>query len=142
MNKYLKKTIIIGAVSLFLVTGCGNKEIAKLSNGDEVVVELKDNTKISVNDLYNSLKNRYGLEVVVNMIDKIILEKEYPNDLNAAKESAETTMKQLEEQYGDKLESAIQYYTSYNTKEEYQYGLYLNYLQEKAVTSYAKAQIK
>ena len=71
MNKYLKKTIIIGAVSLFLVTGCGNKEIAKLSNGDEVVVELKDNTKISVNDLYNSLKNRYGLEVVVNMIDKI-----------------------------------------------------------------------
>ena len=142
MNKYLKKTIIIGAVSLFLVTGCGNKEIAKLSNGDEVVVELKDNTKISVNDLYNSLKNRYGLEVVVNMIDKIILEKEYPNDLNAAKESAETTMKQLEEQYGDKLESAIQYYTSYNTKEEYQDGLYLNYLQEKAVTSYAKAQIK
>ena len=132
MNKYLKKTIIIGAVSLFLVTGCGNKEIAKLSNGDEVVVELKDNTKISVNDL----------EVIVNMIDKIILEKEYPNDLNAAKESAETTMKQLEEQYGDKLESAIQYYTSYNTKEEYQDGLYLNYLQEKAVTSYAKAQIK
>ena len=142
MNKYLKKTIIIGAVSLFLVTGCGNKEIAKLSHGDEVVVELKDNSKISVNDLYNSLKNRYGLEVVVNMIDKIILEKEYPNDLNAAKESAETTMKQLEEQYGDKLESAIQYYTSYNTKEEYQDGLYLNYLQEKAVTSYAKAQIK
>ena len=45
MNKYLKKTIIIGAVSLFLVTGCGNKEIAKLSNGDEVVVELKDNTR-------------------------------------------------------------------------------------------------
>ena len=59
MNKYLKKTIIIGAVSLFLVTGCGNKEIAKLSNGDEVVVELKDNTKISVNDLYNSFSNLF-----------------------------------------------------------------------------------
>ena len=78
----------------------------------------------------------------IHIKDDIILEKEYPNDLNAAKESAETTMKQLEEQYGDKLESAIQYYTSYNTKEEYQDGLYLNYLQEKAVTSYAKAQIK
>lgn len=142
MNKYFKKALVLGTASLFLVTGCGSKEIPKLSNGDEVVVELKDDTKISVNDLYNSLKDRYGLEVVVSMIDKIILEKEYPDDLTAAKESAETKMKQLEESYGDKLESAIQYYTSYNTKEEYQDSLYLNYLQEKAITSYAKTQIK
>ena len=115
MNKYLKKTIIIGAVSLFLVTGCGNKEIAKLSNGDEVVVELKDNTKISVNDFYNQMKDKYGTEVLLNMIDKLVLEKKYSDYTEEAKKNAESVMTQLKSSYGDNLLSAIQTYTGYQT---------------------------
>ena len=71
----------------------------------------------------------------------MILEDKYKDDLEAAKEDAEKSINQLKESYGDQLEQAIQYYTNYNSIEEYKGYLYLNYLQQKEVKSYAKKQI-
>lgn len=135
------KKIMIASLCLLLLTGCGSKTIPTLENGSEVIVTLKDDTKISVNDLYNKLKDQYGLEALISMIDKMILENKYSNDLDAAKESAESTMNQLKDAYGDDLLSAIQYYTSYNSLEDYQDSLYVAYLQNKAVNDYAKTKI-
>ena len=136
------KKIIIGACCLLLLTGCGEKVIPKLENGEDVITTLKDDKKISVSDLYNELKGKYGLEALINMIDKIILEDKYSGDIDAAKENATNTMNQLKESYGDDLLSAIQYYTNYNTLEDYENSIYLSYLQNKAVTDYAKTKIK
>ena len=140
MKKF--KTILVCAFCLFLLTGCGEKVVPKLDNGEEAITTLKDNRKISVSDLYSKLKEQYGLESLINIIDKIILEDKYAGDVDAAKESATNTMNQLKESYGDNLLQAIQQYTNFNTLEEYENTLYLNYLQQKAIKDYAKKNIK
>ena len=135
------KKLFIASLCLLLLTGCGEKAIPKMENGEEVITTLKDDRKISINDLYNKLKDEFGLQTLISMVDKIILEDKYANEIDAAKESAESTMNQLKESYGDDLLQAIQYYTSYNSLEDYQESLYINYLQEKAVNDYAKTKI-
>ena len=50
-------------------------------------------------------------------------------------------MSQLETSYGDKLLSAIQTYTGYQTLDEYKDYVYLSYLQNKAAEDYAKDNI-
>lgn len=136
----MKKKIIVLALCVLMISGCGSK-IPKLSNGDEAVVTLKDDSKISVNELYEELKNDYALQTLINLIDKSILEKEYPDDLEDATKSAESTIKQLEVAYGDDLEQAIQYYTRYQTVDAYKDSLYISYLQNLAIEEYAKKQI-
>ena len=141
MNNNLKKGICLALCSLMLLSGCGAKTIPKLENGEEAVATLKDDTKISINDLYNELKEKYGLEAIISLIDKVILEKEFPNDLEDAKEQAKKTMEQLEASYGEDLLSAIQYYTGYATLEEYEEYLYISNLENKVLTNYAKDKI-
>ena len=140
MEKF--KKVLIGVFCLLLLTGCGEKTIPKLENGEEAITTLKDDKKISVSDLYSKLKEQYGLESLMNIIDKIILEDKYSGDVDAAKENAKNTMNQLKESYGDNLLQAIQQYTNYNSLEEYENSIYLNYLQSKAVKDYAKKNVK
>ena len=140
MEKF--KKVLIGVFCLLLLTGCGEKTIPKLENGEEAITTLKDDKKISVSDLYSKLKEQYGLESLMNIIDKIILEDKYSGDVDAAKENAKNTMNQLKESYGDNLLQAIQQYTNYNSLEEYENSVYLNYLQSKAVKDYAKKNVK
>lgn len=137
----MKKKVIILSLCTLLLTGCGKNNI-ELKDDEQIITSLNNGRNISVKELYDELKKTNGLETLINMIDKIILEDKYSNDLDAAKEDAESTMKQLKESYGDDLEQAIQYYTNYNTLEDYQDFLYINYLQQKAITDYAKGQIK
>lgn len=139
--KNIKKILLVGCC-VFLLAGCGEKTIPKLENGEEAITTLKDDRKISITDLYSKLKEQYGLETLMNVIDKMILEDKYSSDIDAAKESAKSTMDQLKESYGDNLLSAIQQYTNFNSLEDYEDSLYLNYLQSKAIKDYAKKNIK
>jgi len=137
----MKKKVILATLILLLMSGCG--EIPKLSNGDDAVVTFKNGDMISANELYEEVKENYALSAVVNMIDKNILEKEYKNKLEEAKEYASSTIMAMKEQYGDEqtLLQAIQYYTGLATVEAYENSLYLSYLQNLAFEDYAKDQI-
>lgn len=75
------------------------------------------------------------------MIDKNILEDKYKNNLEDATTYAESTIKSLEENYGDQLEEMIYNYTGYTSKEAYKDSLYLSHLQNLAVEDYAKDQV-
>lgn len=136
----MKKKIAVLGICTLMVCGCG-KTIPTLENGEQAVVTFENGNHISIQDLYNDLKNTYGLEVVVNLIDKKILEDKYKDNIESANEYADTTMKSLEENYGDDLLSAIQTYTSYRTIDAYRNYVYINQLQSKAVEEYAKKQI-
>ena len=72
-----KKLLISMTMVLFLVTGCG--KVAKLENGQDAVVTIK-NGNISVDSLYQSVKDRYALSALMDLIDTQILEKEYKSD--------------------------------------------------------------
>ena len=133
-----KKVILLGAC-LLLVAGCG-KTIPKLKDGSEAIVTLKKGN-ISADELYKEIKDTYGLSALMNMIDKKILEKEYKDELEDAKSSAQSQVEQIEEQYGENALAAVQQYTGYATMEAYQDYLYIAYLQNLAVEDYAKKQI-
>jgi len=136
----MKKKIVVLALIVLLMSGCGSK-IPTLSNGDEAVVTLKDGSMVSVNELYESVKDDYALKSLVNLVDKKILEKEYSKKVKDAKKYAEDNMAQLEAYYGDQLLEAIQQNTGYTSKEAYQDYIYVSYLQNLAIEDYCKDQI-
>ena len=136
----MKKKLFMLCLCLVLVTGCG-KQIPKLKNGEEAVVTV-NKEKISVDSLYEEMKEKYALETLISMIDKKILEDKYKKNLDDATTYAESTIKSLKDQYGDELEQMISYYTGYQSVEAYKASLYLSHLQGLAVDDYAKKQIK
>ncbi len=136
----MKKKIIVLALIVLLMSGCGSK-IPTLSNGDEAVVTLKDGSMISANELYEELKDDYALLSMVNLVDKKILEDKYKDKLEEASEYVENSMSQLEAMYGDELTSLIQQQTRYSSVEGYEEALYVSYLQNLAITDYCKDQI-
>lgn len=141
MNKKLQKVVVLSLASMTLLSGCGAKTIPTLENGDQAVVTFNDDVKISINDFYNQMKSKYGTEVIINMIDKMILEKKYSNYVDEAKKNADSIMSQLESQFGDNLLTAIQTYTGYQTIDEYKDYVYLSNLENKAAEDYAKDNI-
>ena len=139
----IKKIIAISGAcaSILFLGGCG--KVAKLSNGDDAVITINDNLSISANDLYNELKDKYALQALVSMMDRKILEKEFPNDINNAKSYAESVIKSMKTQYEDEktLLEAIRYYTNFSSIEAYQEYVYLSKMQEIAAEAYSKTLI-
>ncbi|MBQ8659499.1 MAG: peptidylprolyl isomerase [Bacilli bacterium] len=136
----MKKKIIVLALCMILLSGCGSK-IPKLANGDEAVVTLKDGEMIGVGDLYTEMKDQYAMDILINMVDKNILEKAYSDRLEDATNYVESYMTQLESAYGDQLEEAISYYTNYKTIEAFKDSVYIDYLRQIAIEDYCKKQI-
>ncbi len=69
------KKILLCLVLLLLVTGCGNQP--KLENGQEAVVSLNDGM-ISVDELYQEMKDSYAIGILLDMVDERILAQKYP----------------------------------------------------------------
>ena len=99
----MKKLLISLCLVLLLVTSCG--KVPKLEDGKDAVVTSK-NGKISVDELYQEMKDTYALTTLVNMIDAKLLEKDYPTD-DKEKEYVESQLDQLEYTYENS------YYVSY-----------------------------
>lgn len=136
----MKRKIIVLGICTLMVCSCG-KTIPTLENGEQAIVTFSNGNMISINELYNDLKDNYALDSLINLIDKKILEEKYKDMLDSANEYADATMKSLEESYGDTLLANIQMYTSYQTINAYRNYVYVNYLQNQAIEDYAKEQI-
>ncbi len=139
----MKKVFKIMACSLLLVslTGCGSNPTP--SNGEESVVSLdKENYKISVDELYATLKDKYATNYLIQEIDKVILNKEYETDDNAEK-YAENQMKIYRMYYENdesKLLSALQN-AGYKDINEFEESLILNYKRDLATKDYLRNNI-
>ena len=134
-----KKVLILGVCSL-LLCGCG--KIPTLSNGDEAVVTFKDGDMISANDFYEEIKNSFGLDTLLNMIDKYIFESEFPDEMENGEAYAKAAIDQLRTNYEteEELLQALQYY-GYQTVEAYQNFWYISYMQNVAIEAYVKNNI-
>ncbi len=145
----MKKKLIIILCILCLVAGCG--KAPKLANGKEAVVSFeKDETiNISVDDLYNVLKEDYALSILVDMIDKNILLKEYPKIEKEAEDSAKEQIKDIKKYYVDKdgnydenaLIQALNQYYGINSVDKFEEMLIISYYRNKAIKDYAKTLI-
>ena len=134
-----KKVLILGVCSL-LLCGCG--KIPTLSNGDEAVVTFKEGEMISANDFYEEIKNSFGLDTLLNMIDKHIFEAEFPDEMENGEAYAKAAIDQLRTNYKteEELLQALQYY-GYQTVEAYQNFVYISYMQNVAIEAYVRNNI-
>lgn len=135
MNKFIKRGICIGLITL-LLTGCG---APKLKDGTELLLEM-DGLKLSVEDFYQTLKDTYGTYVVINEIDKLLLNKVYEttDDMVEKIDSQITTLKN---QYGSEFEDAIYYYYGVNTQKELYDYIEMTYKRELATYDYAETLV-
>lgn len=69
----------------------------QLSNGKEVIASV-DGKKFVSEDLFNKLKEKYGTNILVNMVDEYIVSKEVKNN-DEAKEDAKAQLDSLKKQY-------------------------------------------
>ena len=137
----MKKKIIGLCVIMLLAGGCG--KVPTLKNGEEAIVSFKDDNKISVDDFYNKIKDTYGLETLISMIDTYICETEFADYKDTASKNAKAYIDAFIEQYGseEKFLETLRSQTSYQTIEAYQNYLYLANLQSHAIEEYAKSKI-
>lgn len=137
----MKKKLLI--VSLIALSMCGCGKVAKLENGKEAVVSFKELDGISADTLYDTLKDRYAISVLIDMIDKEILYKEYENKSDEASKYADEQVESLSKNYDseEKLLEAIQSYYGFSTIKEFKEYIKLNYYRDLSTTDYAKKQI-
>lgn len=144
--KNSKKLLICLVAVLLLVTSCG--KIPKLENGQEAVVTIKDGKDISVDELYEEMKDQYALSVLLDMIDKQLLEEIYPEN-DDEKEYIESQVSQFKYYYEAYYSSSYQSFTEFlyamygvNSEDDLKEVLSLSYKREQATKDYAKTIIK
>lgn len=145
----MKKKIILAVLIATMLTGCG-KTIPTLEDGKQAVVTFKDGSMISIDDLYGELKESAST-VLMQMIDRKILEEKYSDKLDEAKEYAKNQIEAMKQIYGKDEDgkyseatflSVIQRATGYTTIEAYQEDVRINYLQKFAIEDYVKDNLK
>ena len=139
MKKILLSTMII----LLVATGCG--KVPKLENGQEAIVTLKEGN-ISVDSLYEEMKDSYALNLLINMVDTQILEKLYPTDdeeKDYVKNQVETIKYYYENYYKEQYSSFEQYLTENGVANEAELkeNIALTYKRNLAVEKYAKSLV-
>ena len=141
MKKNTIKVLGISMAVLLVVTGCG--KVPKLKNGEEAVVTLKGDD-ISVDTLYNAVKEKYALNTLLDLIDTEILNKKY-KDTKESKNEVEDQIDTMIEQYGGGDESKLLEQTwsawGIDTMDELTDYLTLQYKRNKAVEDYAKSLV-
>jgi len=138
MKKILKNIAFMFLI--LLITGCG--ENSKLSNGEDVLISFEnDKLNISVNELYEKLKEEHGADYMIEMIDEKILNLKYETD-DIANAYVENQYEAVETSYGgaDKFLEALQNY-GYESPDEFKEELLLSYKRELALKDHVKANV-
>ncbi len=131
-----KKVIMLMCLCLLLCTGCG--KVPKLSNGDDVFVSV-NGKNVSANDIFDELKEKYGVDVLVELVDKIILEEKYEED-DKLKEYVDAQIEQYVSSYGeDGFKDALE--QSNMTEDDLRQTIALDYRRNLAALDYAKSQV-
>lgn len=142
----MKKKILVCVLATVLLAGCGKK--ATISNGDEAIVKFGDGTKITANELWDELKDSYGLNILLEKIDNKILEEEYKSQKKETDEYISNYETRIKNNYVDKngkydeasLLNALSQ-AGFSSLEAYLSTQRTSHLTELATTDYAKKQI-
>ena len=133
----MKKILKITAMFLLIITTLGCGKNASLKEGDNALVTFKDTSlNITTNDLYETLKDKYGINFLIDMIDEKILNKEYETD-DEAKNYVEIQVNALKNYYETEAEF-LEYINNYGYQDEEALKEYflLNYKRNLAIYDY------
>lgn len=129
-------SIFLLIISLFMITGCG--KVPKLKDGKDAVVTLKGND-ISVDDLYDEMKEKYALSVLLDMVDTQILNDKY-EDTKELKQQVNDQIDAWVSQFGSEQQLLQQTQNSWgiSTMDGVREYLMLQFKKESALNDYAK----
>lgn len=137
--KNWKKFLVLATI-LIAVVGCG--AIPTLKNGEQKVASL-DKGGISAENLYDTMKAKYGAATFIDLLDKKILDGMYKED-SAEKEYIKNQVKDLEEsaeQNRTTLANVIAYY-GFNSQSDFEDYIRLTYRRDLVVNDYVEKDIK
>ena len=138
----MKKKIIYGittVLAISLLTGCG---AAKLKNGEELVAKV-DNYKISADDLYSEMKEKYAVKTLIDNIDHQLLDTTYKTDETETK-AIENQIEEIKKTYGSTdqiFEQIIKQVYNVESVDELKAMLSLDYKRDLAIKDYVKEKV-
>lgn len=138
MKKIVKVTASALAICL-LVTGCGNN--AELKDNNTVV--KTDEGKITADQLYESLRDKYGISILVDMIDHQLFDEKYETD-ETEEETINAQIEQMKSQYNndeEAFQAAITQYLGVEDEDELRDMLSLEYKRNLAIEDYVKNSV-
>ena len=148
MKEWLKNNIggiILGAVVVAIIAAIvWPKQIAKLSNGEEVAAETKIK-QYSADYLYNKLKEKYGLTILLSNLDKDIINDKFGTSLDEearaeAQTQAETYIQQYKLYYQMEEDEFLSQ-NGFETKEDFIEELMITYKINKYVEEYVSSSL-
>ena len=135
----MKKKLLIALACLLLVCGC--KDV-KLTNGENAIVTFKEGG-ISSDELFSKLKDKYGADELVNLIDKFLLDKKYEKTTEETNYVNQTlkSLKDAAKEANVDLATYISAYYGMKDEDELKDYLALNFKRNKWVSEYAKETV-
>lgn len=131
----MKKMLII-ICTLFLVCGCGTSH---LEDGKESVVKF-DEGGLSAEELYNTLKNKYGANELVTLIDTELLGRKY-KETNEEKNYITSMITSMKQEYGENFETTIKNYYNVNSEDELKEIIRLTYRRNLWMEEFSKKEV-
>ena len=139
MKKITKLTLSAFAICL-LITGCGDNN-ATLKNNHTIV--KTDEGSIKADTLYEELRDKYGISILVDMIDHQLFDEKYKTD-ETEEETINSQIEQMKSQYNNDEEAfkaAITQYLGVEDEDELKDMLSLEYKRNLAIEEYVKNSI-
>ncbi len=113
-------------------------------NTKNAIVTFDNGLIIEEEEFYNEVKesSKNAFDVLINKIDCIIYENEFPNEINNAKDYAKEYIKNVKSYYGSEYEylEALKSY-GYKSEKDLEDYTYTAYLQNYAVKTYIKSSL-
>ena len=99
--------ILMSAILALTLTGCGKND-TNPSNGDTSVITLtKSDYKITADELYDTLKENYATNYLIQQIDTAILNKEYETN-SEMNEYVDSQIKMYQMMYGNSEQQLLE----------------------------------
>lgn len=135
----MKKKIFFVLACVFLLAGCNN---VKLTNGENAVVTFTEGG-ISSDELYNSLKESYGAERLMNLIDSKLLNEKYETSAEEKSYINQTvkSTKEAAEKVNADFDLYLTYYYGLKNESEFRDYLSLNYKRSLWTEEYAEETV-
>ena len=155
-NRKICYAFLIGVIiTIIVVIIIWPKRIATLKDGTQPILTV-NNTTYTADDLYNDMKDTYSINILINSLDKMILDKKYKedNEMNdSVKKTAEyyysmyeqyqnITKEQFLENNGFKSEKEFLEYLKLDYRRNLYYDEYVkNLINEKDIEKYYKDEV-
>ncbi len=145
-KEFVISCIVIVILACMIVFLAISKQVPKLKDGSEVLASV-DGLKITTDDLYIDLKDSYGTNQLINLIDQHIADdyvKEFTKDDEAQIKEIVDYYKQYADYYGTSFEDFLSQYvgiSGVSTEEEFKEYVKKDYKKTLAVQKYVGDKI-